>query len=410
MSQRDQLVVSLFTGAGGLDVGLGRAGFEVAIAVETDCNCLETIKMNNQWHISSTTDIREVCTRALLSEAGLRVGEPALVVGGPPCQPFSKSGFWVNGDSTRLKDDRARTIHHYFRIVGDVLPKAILFENVLGIGFKDKREALQLIEAELQRINRKHKTHYCPVFIKLNAADYGVPQTRERLFVVASREGKSFSLPEVTHAPLDSLSSTQTRLSRYTNVWDAIGDLDTIDHGDELKPRGKWSELLPSIPEGHNYLWHTPVGGGTPIFGWRTRYWSFLLKLKKNRPSWTLQASPGPATGPFHWRNRHLSVQEMARIQTFPDSYSFAGGYRVSTRQIGNAVPPAIGELFGKCIMNQFFDQEIDTSLTLIPKIVEPTPNAHRRRQVPLKFAEGIHDTTAHPGTGRGPRAMGQGR
>ena len=85
---------------------------------------------------------------------------------------------------------------------------------------------------------------------------------------------------------------------------------------------GKWADLLPTIPEGQNYLWHTNRGGGSQLFGWRTRYWSFLLKLAKNLPSWTIQAHPGSSIGPFHWRNRKLSVPEMCRLQTFPTAWN----------------------------------------------------------------------------------------
>ena len=401
-------IISLFTGAGGLDLGLEAAGFEVAVTVENDTDCLDTIRRNTNWRISSTTDVTQICPKKLLSEALLKTRDAALVVGGPPCQPFSKAGFWVNGDSKRLNDERADTIKHYFRIVGATLPKAILFENVLGIGFRGKNEALQLIESELREINKAHQTNYDPAFFRVNAADYGVPQTRERLFVVASRDGMNFTLPSATHVSLESGTGLSGGGSRYTTAWDAIGDLDSICHGEDLSVRGKWSDLLPTIPEGHNYLWHTARGGGIPLFGWRTRYWSFLLKLNKSRSSWTLPASPGPATGPFHWRNRLLSEREMARIQTFPDSHSFVGSYGSVTRQIGNAVPPAIGELFGRCVMNQFYGKSIDTSLTLIPNLSKTTPRAHRRQPVPKKFIKMARNPDAHPGPGNGPRALSQ--
>ena len=94
----------------------------------------------------------------------------------------------------------------------------------------------------------------------------------------------------------------------HATAWDAIGEFSLRSKADELKVRGQWADLLPSIPEGENYLWYTARKGGLPLFGWRTRFWSFLLKLAKDRPSWTIQAQPGPAIGPFHWENRMLSV------------------------------------------------------------------------------------------------------
>src|SRR5262249_52462771 len=102
---------------------------------------------------------------------------------------------------------------------------------------------------------------------------YGVPQHRERVFIVASSDGKQFKFPMETHGDLEP----------YRTAWDALGDLPERLNDSALKVGGKWAELLPSIPEGENYLWHTARGGGMPLFGWRTRYWSFLLKLAKNR-------------------------------------------------------------------------------------------------------------------------------
>ena len=112
-----------------------------------------------------------------------------------------------------------------------------------------------------------------------------------------------------------------------------------VSEDEDLAVRGKWADLLPSIPEGSNYLHHTDRGEGMPLFGWRRRYWTFLLKLAKNRPSWTIQAQPGPAVGPFHWSNRRLSVRELSRLQTFPDDVNIVGGARIgseATRQRGS--------------------------------------------------------------------------
>ncbi|MGH8069990.1 MAG: DNA cytosine methyltransferase, partial [Candidatus Entotheonellia bacterium] len=130
---------------------------------------------------------------------------------------------------------------------------------------------------------------------------------RERVFILASIDGQTLKAPLPTHGEGNGLEP-------YHTAWDAIGDLDKEDWPLELEVTGKWAALLRSIPEGKNYLWHTPRGGGEPLFGWRTRYWSFLLKLSKRHPSWTIQAEPGPATGPFHWRNRMLSIEELARV------------------------------------------------------------------------------------------------
>jgi DNA (cytosine-5)-methyltransferase 1 len=239
--------------------------------------------------------------------------------------------------------------------------------------------------------------------IALNAADYGVPQSRERVFIIASRDGKQFNLPEPTH--FDPEKSQGEGLPHLT-AWDAIGDLDVDIWSDDVKPSGKWADLLPTIPEGQNYLWHTNKMGGMPLFGWRTRFWSFLLKLAKDKPSWTIQAQPGPATGPFHWKGRLLSVRELARLQTFPDDYRFAGDRRAAHMQIGNAVPPAIGEFFGLEIRRQFFGERVRRKLKLIPEKRTDCPPPENPKAVPKKYLSlsGAHD--AHPGTGRGPGAQ----
>ena len=114
-----------------------------------------------------------------------------------------------------------------------------------------------------------------------------------------------------------------------------------------LSLTGRWAELLPSIPEGRNYLHHTERGDGVRLFGWRRRYWSFLLKLSKRLPSWTITAQPGPAIGPFHWKSRRLSPLELCRLQTFPAGYEIDGDLRTIQLQLGNAVPSALAKTPG---------------------------------------------------------------
>ena len=337
--------------------------------------------------------------KKLLKQAGLRKGEVELLAGGPPCQPFSKSGYWSRGDSLRLDDPRAATLTAYLRIVEAALPRAILLENVRGLTFAGKDEGLQLLREGFESINQRNKTNYALTILHLNAADFGVPQFRERVFLIASKTGEAFEAPEPTHGQSD-------RPESYRTAWDAIGDLDTLDWPAELALSGKWAKLLPSIPEGENYLWHTPGGGGEPLFGWRTRYWSFLLKLAKNRPSWTIQAGPGPATGPFHWRSRLLSQRELCRLQTFPDDFEVEGDRRSAQRQIGNAVPCALAELLGLEIRRQLLDEgSLRISLTLLtPRRGNCPPRESPRRATKEYLAlKGNH--RPHPGPGLGPGA-----
>jgi len=278
-----------------------------------------------------------------------------------------------------------------------------VIENVTGIGYSDKNDGLKFIRSRFKEINRDNKVEYKPVVEVVNAADYGVPQQRKRIFIIASRDGNVFKFPEARFSENGKLGEKDAEL--YRTTWDAIGDLDHGNEESDLELRGKWAGLLPSIPEGQNYLWHTQRMDGLPLFGWRTRYWSFLLKLSRNKPSWTITASPGPATGPFHWRNRNLSVRELARLQTFPDNYVFSGPYREQVKQIGNSVPPAIGELIGLEVRRQFFSNRVRHKLKLIPEKNLNKQQVIRLKKVPQKYFELIDRHKEHPGVGKGPGA-----
>jgi len=392
-------MLSLFTGAGGLDLGLEAAGFRCALCVENDADARETLKANRSgWHLSDPGDIHELSPGDLLSQADLDSGEVALLAGGPPCQPFSKSANWASKGTPGLLDPRASALDAYLKVVEAVLPRVLLLENVRGLASeRNGAGALGLLRDGIRTINRIHGTDYDLQVLHANAADYGVPQQRERVLLMADVRGRKLVLPDATHG--DGIYHRPR-----TTAWDAIGDLDVEQWPDDLCPSGKWAGLLSSIPEGRNYLWHTPRGGGEPLFGWRTRYWSFLLKLAKNKPSWTVQAAPGPATGPFHWRNRLLSMQELARIQTFPSEYRFVGSRRSKHRQIGNAVPCALGELLGLEIRRQLLgDTDVPSELSLIPDHRSDTPPPEPPQPVPSRYLPLRFDHPSHPGTGRGP-------
>lgn len=401
-------LVSLFSGAGGLDLGLERAGFEVRLCVEVDERCRETLRRNKPtWRLSEPGDIHHLEPAAIRRQARLSQSHPKLVAAGPPCQPFSKAGNSVDGMPQRLRDPRAETLRALLRVVEHLLPDVVLVENVAGMAYGNADEGWRLLRRGLKRINQVQQVGYAPQLLRLNTAWYGVPQLRERVLVVAHRRGLALELPRLTHTDLPESRAERLGLERYRTAWDAIGDLDSPNWPVELTPRGKWADLLPTIPEGKNYLWHTPRGGGEPLFGWRTRYWSFLLKLAKNKPSWTIAAHPGPATGPFHWRSRLLSVRELCRLQTFPDDYEISGSRNEAVSQIGNAVPPALGQLLGLEIRRQLLCEERSRPyLTLIPPVREACPKRTRTRSVPKRFLflKGRHKP--HPGTGSGPRAL----
>jgi DNA (cytosine-5)-methyltransferase 1 len=391
-------VISLFSGAGGIDYGLEAAGFKTSVAVEVDPDCCETLRLNRPWPVLER-DIVGLSPDEILAAGRLRRGQAALLVGGPPCQPFSKASFWRGGESKRLLDPRAATLDAYLRVLEHALPQAFLLENVEGLSYRGKDEGLQHILESVEKINRRTKARYKTSLKVINSAGYGVPQSRRRLIIVGIQENASFEFPQETH------SEDSGELLRFTTAWDAIGDL-TADETEGLAVTGRWGDLLPSIPEGHNYLWHTAEMGNKAIFGWRTRYWSFLLKLAKTKPSWTISASPGPGTGPFHWNNRRLSVREMCRLQTFPDSIQLAGSRLSMQRQVGNAVPSLLAEVLGRSLRTQVFGgRRRSAPLQLLPPDRGPAPPPERPRTAPKRFASMIRDRAPHPGTGLGPGA-----
>lgn len=391
-------VLSLFTGVGGLDYGFEAAGFETRVALEFDRQCCESLRASRPWPVIEA-DLLETPTRDILRQAGLRAGGADLLIGGPPCQPFSKSGWWKSGDSLRLDDPRASTLAGYLRVLEEARPRAFLLENVEGLAFGGKDEGLTLLLDAVKRINKVAKTTYRPVVITLNAADYGVPQTRSRVFVIASRDGRVFETPAPTHRDCTDGPDEGTP---WMTAWDAIGGAPE-PRDPSLALTGKWADLLPSVPEGMNYLWHTDRMGGEPLFGWRRRYWNFLLKLAKNRPAWTIQAQPGPSTGPFHWSNRRLSGNELARLQTFPADVVITGNRGDVQRQIGNAVPSLLAEVLAREIRRQFFDSAPISDLpTLRVRRRARCPPPEPLAPVPAKYLELAGTHVAHPGTGRG--------
>jgi len=301
-------------------------------------------------------DIHDVTSEEILKTAGLRVGEADVLIGGPPCQPFSKAAYWHPRGARRLGDPRASTLCAFLRVLRDTLPRTYLLENVPGIAYRGKQEGLRLIEHGINEINRERGTHYTLAYAVLNAAHYGVPQTRRRAFIIGARDGTLHTFPTPTHG--------KPPLAPYVTAGEALAGLDEEDNL-ELEPRGKWARLLPSIPEGENYRYHTKRGGGLPLFVWRKPYWHFLLKLSRNRPAWTIPAHPGPGIGPFHWHNRRLSARELCRLQTIPNEYEISGSLHAVQRQLGNAVPARLAEILARQMRRRLFSDEVALTPTL---------------------------------------------
>lgn len=222
-NHRNKKVISLFSGAGGLDIGFESAGFYVAVAVEVDASCCDTLRTNKPNMPIINKSIADVTGQDVLEAAGLKVGEPALVIGGPPCQSFSLAGLRKG-----LDDERGRLLFEYVRIVRETLPKAFVLENVKGMANWDHGRALQLLVDELSQPIQYDGCEYCYTISTpqvLNAVDYGVPQNRERLIIVGNREGRRFLYP----AP--------NIFEPQKTVWDAIGNLPEPEQPSETAQR-----------------------------------------------------------------------------------------------------------------------------------------------------------------------------
>ncbi|MFS0868057.1 DNA cytosine methyltransferase [Microbacterium sp. 179-B 1A2 NHS] len=364
-------VVSLFSGAGGLDLAVERVDGEplagddpgsglLRISVATDYNesALQTLKENFRDTSTLTGDIRNVSTEQILASAGLRSSEPVLLVGGPPCTPFSKSGFWLE-QKRESRDPNASLLDEYVRVVREARPEAFILENVQGLTYKTHKAQFERLLRALGELG------YNPQWKVLLAADYGVPQLRRRVFVVGRRDGEKFEFPEPTHSGWSEHSRAfdKSKLPHVT-AGQAFEGLPRLARAaaDEVVD-GSYGELAAEVPPGQNYLWHTDRYGGRNQFEWRSRYWTFLLRLDPNRPSTTLQAQPGPWVGPFHWENvlttagveraRRLRVNEMLRLMSFPDDFKISGARADVQRQLGNAVPLELGKAVVRALMTQ---------------------------------------------------------
>lgn len=346
--------ISLFSGCGGLDIGLEAAGFSIAVATDVDETCAQSYRINRPNTPYVVGAIGEIETEQLLKAAQLAPGEVDLLAGGPPCPAFSKSRFYRTEKPRALDDPVAiETVGGYLRVLRDVRPKTFLLENVRGLAYGVHREALDYI------LDTARKLGYFTTWKIVNAADYGVPQIRERCLVMGSLMGEPIP-PEPTHSK-EGPSLLDDR-KQWIPAGAVLSDLDTDENAahDGHFAGGKHHQELCAVPPGENYLFFTAERGHpNPLFKWRSRYWSFLLKLSPEMPSWTIQARRSNNMGPFHWRNRILRIEEIKRLQSFPDEWMLAGNVEKQWRQIGNAVPPLLARRFGEAIMKHLLESPV---------------------------------------------------
>lgn len=351
-SNRD--VISFFSGAMGLDIGLEQAGLNVVIGQDFEPACVETMRANG--HNVLGGDIREIEPQQMLDLARLRVGEPFLVCGGPPCQPFSTAGKRLG-----INDPRGSLFMDYIRMIDYIKPRFFIMENVKGImsaplkhvplAERSKNEPEQQLGTVLDVILAEfNKLGYKTVYGVLDAVNYGVPQFRERFVLLGSRDHEDIFLPFPTHFQMH-----QKAEYRWKTVGQAIEDIE--DEGGEcatLSPdRAHYLEM---VPEGGNWkdlpeeIRKDAMGGAYESGGGKV---GFYRRLSYSQPSPTVVTSPiQKATMMCHPRaNRPLSVHEYARIQQFPEEWIFIGTTSAKYKQIGNAVPVGLAEAIGRAII-----------------------------------------------------------
>ncbi len=342
-------VISLFSGAMGLDIGLSYAGLNVVIGQDFDPDCVATMRANGHKVLSG--DIRNIEASDILDETGLHRGEPFLICGGPPCQPFSTAGKRLG-----INDPRGSLFMDFIRMIDYIRPRFFIMENVKGIISSpivcessteqmNHGTVLDVILSEFQKLG------YKTIFGVLDAVNYGVPQFRERFILIGSRDNENIFLPIPTHFQLHQNVEYRWKTLRET-IKDlefqadecAAFSLDRLSYLQMIPEGGNWKDLPPEMQ-------HRAMGGAYLSGGGKV---GFFRRLSFEQPSPTLVTSPvQKATMMCHpTQNRPLSIREYARIQQFPDTWIFTGTLAAKYRQIGNAVPIGLAYALGQAILS----------------------------------------------------------
>lgn len=355
--------VSLFSGAMGLDLGLERAGIQAIVCAESDPSCAQTIALNRP-KIKVLADVREVSQSTVPKN-------PFLVSAGFPCQPFSTAGKRAS-----FSDPRGLLAFEFGRVVKELQPRFFVAENVKGLAsapvpWDEGKTALQEILDNFASLG------YKTVHGLLMAADYGVPQFRERIIIVGSRDGEDIFLPLPTHFP-----KHQNIDMRWKTLREAIYRWRAPCDEFAKFPESRLG-FLRLVPPGSNWrslpleLQREAMGGAFESGGGKM---GFFRRLSWDEPCPTLTTSPNQkATMLCHPdEDRPLSVGEYAAIQQFPQEWKFAGPVGDKYRQIGNAVPIGLGEAIGRAIQQASIGYKgIECRRTkrpsTIPKISDPS-------------------------------------
>lgn len=357
--------IDLFCGAGGLSEGFRQAGFRVLAGNDIDPYAAQTFAATHAEARFLPGPIEDISAAALLRVAGLKKGELDCLIGGPPCQAFS-----VYNHQRGMHDDRSVLFREYLRIVKGLLPKWVVMENVTGITSAGNGKAVEAILEGLASLGYHVETNI------LRAEEYGVPQERRRIFFVGNRIGLPIAWPKQTHGP---------GLKPFVNVWDAIGDLPRLKNGEDpgkplpyrtqakcdyqVELRGNSTQATqhaaPRLaPINLERMKHIPEGGSwrdvpvklLPAGMKRARRCDHTKRygrLRKDGLSSTILTKCD-----LHWgayihpeQDRVLTVREAARMQSFPDWFTFAGPRTEQYVQVGNAVPPLLGRCVAEAVL-----------------------------------------------------------
>jgi DNA (cytosine-5)-methyltransferase 1 len=344
-------LVSIYAGCGGLDLGFHKAGFEIIYSTDYWNVACETLKYNGHSKEVVCDDITKINFKAILEKNQIKNID--CLIGGPPCPPYSQTRHYLTEKKNGMDDERyGFTLSEYCRAVKELNPTVFLFENVDGFLHKLHTREFDFLLAFAE------ENGYQISYKVINAANYGIPQTRKRFIAIGvKKEYSEFVFPEELYANPDDISSKKIDKKPWITAGEVLKDLDIDLPEDETKQAGsKHKDLLKLIPPGDNYLFFTAKRGyPSPVFEWKSRYWTFLLKLSQDRPSWTIQASFSNNQGPFHWKNRFLRINEIKRLQTIDDNYEILGSFQ-QWRQIGNAVPTKLAEILAIAIKNQIYN------------------------------------------------------
>jgi DNA (cytosine-5)-methyltransferase 1 len=338
--------VSLFAGAGGLDLGLEAAGFQSLAVTDIDFHSCRSLEANQvearrrgkpflKQSSVLQADVKDLSGRDLLRKAGIKRGELDLLAGGPPCQAFS-----VFGKRKGTSDPRGQMVYHYLRLLGEIAPKAFILENVFGLLTIEGGDVIEGLIADLQNPRRGLK--YDVTVLRLNAVNYGVPQFRDRVFIIGSRTGSNVHELPPTFVSGDSLFSTALP---WRTVEDALRGLPDLGEGGLANHTGRkhsdrivtrYASLVPGERDPH------------------TR----INKLDLDRPSFAIIVGSDKGGGKGHVHPIHpreVTPRESARIQCFPDWWWLSGTSRHPIRQVGNAVPTLLGYAVGRAVIEDAF-------------------------------------------------------